>query len=65
MAFTPINAGPSPSGPKVAIALLEKWLPFQVQLDTPWADETCAPDHIRSATAQKSKRCVGAENTLN
>ena len=65
MAFTPINAGPGPLGRKVAIALLEKRLPLQVQLDTPWADETCTPDHIRSATVQKSKRCTGAENTLN
>ena len=44
MAFTPINAGPSPFGRKVAIALLKKRLPFQVQLDTPRADETCTPD---------------------
>ena len=45
MAFTPINAGPSPLGRKVAIALLEKRLPLQVQLDTPKSDETCTPDH--------------------
>ena len=45
MAFTPINAGPSPLGRKVAIALFEKRLPLQVQLDTPKADETCTPDH--------------------
>ena len=45
MAFTPINAGPSPSGGKVAIALFEKRLPLQVQLDTPKPDEICTPDH--------------------
>ena len=43
MAFTPINAGLF--GGKVAIALLEKRSPFQVEFDTPRADETCTPDH--------------------
>ena len=45
MAFTLINAGPSPFGRKVAIALLEKGLEFEVVLDTPWAAGTITPRH--------------------
>ena len=45
MAFTLINAGPSPYGRKVAIALLEKGLDFDVVLDTPWAAGTITPHH--------------------
>jgi len=45
MAFTLINAGPSPFGRKVAIALLEKGLDFGVQIDTPWAANTCTPHY--------------------
>lgn len=45
MAFTLINAGPSPFGRKVAIALLEKGLAFDVVLDTPWGAETVTPQH--------------------
>lgn len=43
MAFTLINARPSPFGRKVAIALLEKGLAFDVQYDVPWGPETCTP----------------------
>lgn len=43
MAFTLINAGPSPFGRKVAIALLEKGLAFDVRMDTPWAEGTITP----------------------
>lgn len=45
MAFTLVNAGTSPFGRKVAIALFEKGLPVEVPLDTPWADESCTPQH--------------------
>lgn len=33
-----INARPSPYGRKVAVALLEKGLPFETMFDLPWAD---------------------------
>ena len=45
MALKLINAGPSPYGRKVAIALLEKGLDFDVVLDTPWAAGTITPHH--------------------
>ena len=45
MALKLINAGPSPFGRKVAIALLEKGLKFDVQMDTPWAAGTVTPQH--------------------
>ncbi|GAC1573604.1 MAG: glutathione S-transferase [Sphingomicrobium sp.] len=45
MALTLINAGPSPFGRKVAIALLEKGLDFDTVLDTPWAAETITTRH--------------------
>ena len=45
MAFTLINAGPSPFGRKVAIALLEKGLEFDVRMDTPWAAGTITPQY--------------------
>lgn len=44
MAFTLVNARPSPFGRKVAIALLEKGLAFDVQYDVPWGDATCTPE---------------------
>lgn len=45
MSFTLINARPSPYGRKVAIALIEKGLPYRVQYDVPWGEETCTPDY--------------------
>jgi glutathione S-transferase len=45
MAFTLINARPSPFGRKVAIALIEKGLPYHVQYDVPWGDQTCTPEY--------------------
>ena len=33
-----INAGPSPYGRKVAVALHEKGVPFETKYDLPWAD---------------------------
>ena len=44
MAFTLINARPSPYGRKIAIALLEKGLAYEVRYDLPWGDRTCTPD---------------------
>lgn len=38
-----INALSSPYGRKVAIALREKSIPYEVQYDVPWADTTCTP----------------------
>ena len=43
--FTLINARPSPFGRKVAIALIEKRLPYRVEYDVPWGDQTCTPEH--------------------
>ena len=40
-----INARPSPYGRKVAVALLEKELTFEVQYDVPWGEATCVPDY--------------------
>ena len=45
MAFTLINAGPSPFGRKVAVALIEKGLDYTVQYDLPWSDQTCTPQY--------------------
>ena len=45
MSFTLINARPSPYGRKVAIALIEKRLSYQVQYDVPWGEGTCTPDY--------------------
>jgi len=45
MAFTLINARPSPFGRKVAIALIEKGLDYTVQYDVPWGNETCTPQY--------------------
>jgi len=45
MSFTLINAGPSPFGRKVAIALIEKRLDYVVQYDLPWGDNTCTPQY--------------------
>ena len=44
MAFTLVNAGPSPFGRKVAIALVEKGLPYEVRYDLPWGEGTCTPE---------------------
>ena len=40
-----INAHPSPYGRKVAIALAEKRIAYDVQYDQPWGEGTCTPDH--------------------
>jgi len=45
MAFTLINARPSPFGRKVAIALIEKGIDYKVQYDVPWGDQTCTPEY--------------------
>ena len=45
MAYTLINARPSPFGRKVAIVLHEKRIAFDVQYDVPWGDQTCTPDY--------------------
>ena len=45
MAFTLINARPSPFGRKVAIALIEKGIEYRVQYDVPWGDQTCTPEY--------------------
>ena len=45
MSFTLINAGPSPFGRKVAIALIEKKLDYVIQYDLPWGDKTCTPNY--------------------
>lgn len=42
--YTLINARPSPYGRKVAVALLEKKIPFDVRYDVPWGPETCTPE---------------------
>jgi glutathione S-transferase len=44
MTFTLINARPSPFGRKVAIAMIEKGIDYQVRYDVPWGDGTCTPD---------------------
>jgi glutathione S-transferase len=44
MAFTLINARPSPFGRKVAIALIEKGLAYDVRYDVPWGNTTCTPE---------------------
>ncbi len=43
MRFTLINARPSPFGRKIAIALIEKGLSYDVRYDVPWGPETCTP----------------------
>jgi len=45
MTFTLINAGPSPFGRKVAIALIEKGLDYIVEYDLPWSEQTCTPKY--------------------
>jgi glutathione S-transferase len=40
-----INAKASPFGRKVAIALIEKGIPFEMVFDEPWSDQTCTPQH--------------------
>jgi glutathione S-transferase len=45
MPFTLINARPSPFGRKVAIALIEKGIEYEVQYDVPWGSETCTPEY--------------------
>ncbi len=40
-----INARPSPYGRKVAIALREKGIAYDVQYDQPWGDGTCTPEY--------------------
>ena len=45
MAFTLINARPSPFGRKVGIVLREKGLAYDVQYDVPWGNQTCTPQY--------------------
>ena len=45
MAFTLINARPSPFGRKVAIAMREKGIAYDTRFDVPWGDETCTPQY--------------------
>ena len=45
MPFTLINARPSPFGRKVAIALIEKGIDYEVRYDIPWGSETCTPQY--------------------
>lgn len=45
MSYRLINARPSPFGRKVIIALREKQLPYEVQWDIPWHEDTCVADH--------------------
>ncbi len=40
-----INALSSPYGRKVAIALKEKRIDFEVTYDVPWGEETCTPEY--------------------
>ena len=40
-----INARPSPYGRKVAIALKEKGIAYEVQYDQPWGGGTCTPQY--------------------
>ena len=40
-----INAKASPFGRKVAIALIEKGIPFEMIFDEPWSDQTCTPQY--------------------
>ena len=40
-----INARPSPYGRKVAIALREKGIAYEVQYDQPWGEGTCTPEY--------------------
>lgn len=45
MTYTLINAPPSPYGRKVAIALIEKQLTYEVVYDLPWGEGTCTPEY--------------------
>jgi len=45
MTFTLINARPSPFGRKIAIALIEKGLRYEVVYDVPWGESTITPNH--------------------
>ena len=40
-----INAKASPFGRKVAVALIEKGIPFEMLFDEPWSERTCTPDY--------------------
>jgi len=40
-----INAKASPFGRKVAIALIEKGIPFEMVFDEPWSEHTCTPQY--------------------
>lgn len=44
MPLTLINARPSPYGRKVAVALIEKGLDYDVRYDLPWGDGSCTPE---------------------
>ena len=40
-----INAKASPFGRKVAVALIEKGIAFEMVFDEPWSEGTCTPEH--------------------
>jgi len=40
-----INAKASPFGRKVAVALIEKGIPFEMVFDEPWSDQSCTPQY--------------------
>lgn len=44
MSFTLINARPSPFGRKIAIAMIEKGIDYEVRYDVPWGNQTCTPE---------------------
>lgn len=44
MSIRLINARPSPYGRKVAVALIEKLIPYEVTYDMPWGEGTCTPE---------------------
>lgn len=43
--FRLVNARPSPFGRRIAIALREKGLDYDVIYDVPWGPDTCTPDY--------------------
>lgn len=45
MTFTLVNARLSPFGRKIAIALIEKGLRYEVVYDVPWGESTITPEH--------------------
>ena len=54
--YTLINAGPSPYGRKVSVALYEKGLPFRTIFDLPWAEAVETRQHSPLTTQRKGNR---------